>query len=240
MNVIDIGIIMIIISFLAIGSKNGAIKEAINIIGIVVVLIASYILKGYVGHYLCIYFPFLTFKGTALEGISTFNILMYEIIAFLLVFGVLLGFYAILVKGSELVQKLVNMTIILIPISKILGALIAGIKCWLILFVILIAISMPLGTKDLFKESKLANMIIYKTPILSNYTSSFTNSIKEVYEVVDEISKKKKVDKKQQNAANVSCLEIMLKYKLVEKETVKECINSGKLEKIEGMDELLK
>ena len=84
-------------------------------------------------------------------------------------------------------------------------------------------------------------MIIYKTPILSNYTSSFTNTLKEVYEVVDGVPKKgKKVDKKQQDAANLSCLEIMLKYKLVEKDTVKECINSGKLEKIEGMDELLK
>lgn len=242
MNAVDIGIILILISYLAMGSKKGAIKEAISFIGIIIVLIASFMLKNLAGHYLCLYFPFLEFKGTALEGIPAFNIFMYQILAFLGVFGILLGFYAILVKGSELVQKLVNMTIILVPVSKVIGAIISGIKCWLILFVILVALSIPLGSKEQFQKSKLTNAIIYKTPIVSQFASSFTNSLKEVYEVVDSVENTKsakKLDKKKKEA-NLACIEIMLKYKFVNKETVQECRNAGKLPKQDGLDELLK
>lgn len=244
MNLIDIGIILIFISAMAIGSKNGVIKEAINFIGIIVVFVAAYILKSWVGHYICLYFPFFTFRGSALEGLTTFNIFMYEVIAFILVFLVLLGFYAILVKGSNLIQKVVNMTIILKPISMILGAIVAAVECWVLMFIIVVGASITLGTKDMYQESKLTNAILYKTPFLSNYVSPFTNSLKEVYEVIETVSKldkkKDKEYKKKVQAANLSCLEIMLKYKLVSKETVKECITNGQLEKQEGMDKLLK
>ena len=234
MNVLDIGILLIFISFLAIGSKNGVIREAVNFVGMILVFIISYSVKGIVGHYLCIYFPFLPLKG-ALEGLTTFNIFIYEIIAFIVTFGILLGIYAIIVKGSELLQKLLNMTIILIIPSKILGAIISGIKCWVLMFVVLLAVSIPLGSKEIFQDSTLANTIIYKTPFLSNYTSSFTSSLKEVYQVVENISEKDK-DK---TTENLKCLDIMLKYKMVNKNTVEELLESKKLEKIEGMEEIL-
>jgi len=244
MNIFDIGIILIFISAMAIGSKNGVIKEAINFIGVIVVFVAAYILKGYVGHYICLYFPFLTFRKSFLEGITTFNILMYEIVAFILVFLVLLGIYAIIVKGSEIIQKIVNMTIILKPISMIGGALVALVECWVLMFIIVIGASLTIGSKDIFQESTLSNAILYKTPILSSYASPFTKSLKEVYNVIEKVSKldKKTTDnyKKKVEEANLDCLEIMLKYHLVEKETVIECINNGKLEKQEGMNELLK
>ena len=244
MNILDIGIILIFLSAMAIGSKNGVIKEAINFIGIIIVFVASYILKGYVGHYICLYFPFMTFKNTPMEGLTTFNIFIYEVAAFILVFLVLLGFYAILVKGSELVQKLVNMTIILKPISMILGAIVALIECWVLMFIIVVAASFTLGTKDIYQESKLTSAILYKTPFLSSYVSPFTKSLKEVYQVVEKaakIDRKKDKDyKKKVEKANLSCLEIMLKYKLVDKQTVKDCIENGQLEKQEGMDKLIK
>ena len=169
MNILDMIIIMVLISFFAIGFKNGVIKEAINFLGIIVVFIISYILKDYIGNYLCLYAPFIKLGGS-LEGLTAFNIFVYQAISFLIIFSVLLGIYVILVKASAFLQKIVNMTIILILPSKILGGIIGVLEGWLLLFMILICLMLPLGNNMILRESTLTKKILYKTPIVSSYT----------------------------------------------------------------------
>ena len=233
MNLFDIGIILILISFAAIGFKNGMIKEGVNFVGLVLVFIISYMIKGYVGNILCQYAPFFKFTGS-IEGITSFNIFMYQAIAFILVFGILLGVYAILVKGSALLQKLLNLTIVLIIPSKIIGSIISVVKCWCYLFIILIAMMLPFGNQKIMQESTLTKMILYKTPVLSTYTEKFTNSLKEIYDVTKALVKEDTTSEKYK--ANIKCLNIMLKYNLVDKQLVEELIDNGKLENVKKED----
>ena len=234
MNILDILIIMVLLSFFAVGFKNGVIKEAISFLGIILVFVISYILKDYIGNYLCLYAPFIKFGG-ALEDLSSFNIFMYQAIAFLIAFSLLLGIYEILVKTSIFVQKIVNMTIVLILPSKILGGIIGILKGWLLLIMILILLMLPLGNNNIVRESTLTRKILYETPVVSAYTEKFTMSLKEIFETIHKVAKKEVTSKK----ANVKCLDIMMKYKMVSKQTVEELIEKDKIESNEDIKSLL-
>ena len=138
-NILDIGLILIFIMFFIVGFKRGVIKELVQFIGTIIVFVLAYTFKGVIGNLLCTYLPFIKFKGV-IEGISTINILMYQLIAFILVFSILLIVYEIILKVSNVLQKVVNMTIVLIIPSKILGGIISFLKVYLIVFVILLPI----------------------------------------------------------------------------------------------------
>lgn len=234
MNVFDIGIILIFIMFFISGFRKGIIKELVALVGIVVVFIISFSLKGTVGNLLCTFLPFFKFSGV-IEGISTINILMYQMIAFMFVFSTLLGVYAVAMKISKVLQKLVNFTIVLILPSKLLGALVSFVKGYIVLFAVFLVLMIPLKNQNVFRNSKLVNNIIYKTPILSKSTSNFTNSIEEVYDLASKVSNKEIST----NEANLETLDIMLKYDIVTKDTIETLIKLKKLDNINNIDKIL-
>ena len=88
MNIIDIGVILVLLSFIILGFKRGVIKEAVSLVAIILVFILSFSLKGYVGNILCVLCPFLN-----LDGFVTINIFFYQLIAFVIVFCILMFIY---------------------------------------------------------------------------------------------------------------------------------------------------
>ena len=116
-NVFDIGILLLFICFFIVGIKRGVILEAVNLIAIVLVFVLSFSLKGIVGNILCMLLPFSNFWGS-IQGLSSLNILIYQLIAFLLVFVILLFIYEASIRISRFLQKIVNYTIILIIPSR--------------------------------------------------------------------------------------------------------------------------
>ena len=113
LNIFDVGIILVLIMFVIVGFKRGVIKECVSLVGIIIIFVLSFALKGVVGNFLCQYLPFFSFKGS-IEGLVVINILFYQIIAFLIVFCLLLSVYSIVLFISKVIQKVVNLTIILI------------------------------------------------------------------------------------------------------------------------------
>ena len=97
LNIFDVGIILLLIMFLIVGFKNGVIREAFALIGIIAVFILSFVFKGLLGNLMCIILPFFKLSGI-IEGFSVINILIYQIIAFMLVFAILLTIYEIFLK----------------------------------------------------------------------------------------------------------------------------------------------
>ena len=93
----------------------------------------------------------------------------------------------------------------------------------------------PLKNQNVFRNSKLVNNIIYKTPILSKSTSNFTNSIEEVYDLASKVSNKEIST----NEANLETLDIMLKYDIVTKDTIETLIKLKKLDNINNIDKIL-
>ena len=224
LNIFDIGIILVLISFIVVGFKKGVIKELVSLVGIILVFILSWNLKGFIGNFLCLNLPFIEFKG-AISNISSLNIMMYQMIAFIIIFSLLLGIYSISLKISRIVQKFVNMTLVLWIPSKILGAVVSFIKGYLILFIIFVFLMIPLGNYSIFKESTFIDIILNKTPIVSKHTSSFTKPISEIIDLSKKVNNKKITAKE----ANKRAISIMINYDVIDKNTVEKLYEKKKL-----------
>ena len=235
MNILDIGIVLILIMSAIIGFKRGAIKEIVSLVGIIIVFIVAFAFKGVLGNVLCKWLPFFNFAGN-LEGVTVLNILLYQLIAFLIIYSLLFSVYMIVMKISGVVQKLVHMTVILWLPSKIIGAVVAFITGYVMVFVVLLALLIPLKDTDMFKESKFANYVVYDTPILAGSAENISRSINEVYTLGEDLSK----GDISKNEANLETMDILLKYKIVSPETARQLIVLDKLDGISGLDSVIK
>lgn len=235
MNILDIGIVLILIMSAIVGFKRGAIKEIVSLVGIIIVFIVAFAFKGVLGNVLCKWLPFFNFAGN-LEGVTVLNILLYQLIAFLIIYSLLFSIYMIVMKISGVVQKLVHMTVILWLPSKIIGAVVAFITGYVMVFVVLLALLIPLKDTDIFRESRFANYIVYDTPILAGSADNISSSINEVYTLGEELSK----GDISKNEANLETMDILLKYKIVSPETARQLIVLDKLDGISGLDSVIK
>lgn len=234
MNVFDIGIILFIAIFAIAGAKQGLIKSAISLVGIIAVFLIAFYLKNPFGNFLCKYFPFFKFTGE-LEGLVSINILIYQLLAFIIILVLLLSIYGILTSVSGLIQKLVNATIILKLPSAIGGFIVGIIEGYLFAFLILLFLVLPFQNFNMFTDSSLVNTVVYKTPILSSTTSNVTNSIKDIYEVSDKVVNKKIST----NEANLEIIDTMIKYDITTAHTVEQLVILDKLDGVTGIDKII-
>lgn len=230
MNIFDIGIILLFIMFFIVGLKRGVIKEAVSLVAIILVFVLSFSLKGIIGNILCVLLPFLS-----LDGFVTLNIFFYQLLAFILVFCVLLFIYEFSLKISKFLQKIVNLTIILWLPSKILGGVVSFLKGYVILYIVFLFLMIPFGGVSLFQESACINYMLYKTPVLSGYASSFVKPVQEVITLSQNVNK----NKISVNEANLEALDIMLKYNVVDKKTIESLQEVNKLDGVENIESVL-
>lgn len=234
MNIIDIGIILVILCFVIIGAKQGLIKSGVSLVGTIIIFAISYTFKEQIGNFLCKYLPFFEFSGN-LEGLVSLNILIYQLVGFLIIYGILMSIYTIVMTISGLLQKLINMTILLKLPSSIGGAIVGFIEGYLLTFIILLLVMIPLHKTAIFKDSKITYSILYKTPIISQSTSDITKSVTEIYTLVDQVTNKK-IDI---NEANLKSIDIMIKYKIITPHTVKQLVVLDKLKTVEGLEHVI-
>lgn len=234
MNIFDIIIILFIISFGVVGLKRGVIKEGVSFIGILLVFIISYSFKGIIGNTLCKLFPFFALEGN-LEGLVSVNILIYQLLGFAILFGILMIAYNILVFFSKILQKFINATIVLTIPSAIGGALVGLIKGYLLAFIALLVLSLPLKNVALLNDSTVKNHILYNTPVISSATKDISLSILDVTDLLKQI-KEKSIST---NDANLQILDTMLEYKMVDVHTIDQLIVLDKLKSISDIDSVL-
>lgn len=234
MNIIDIAIILILIMFGIVGAKKGIIKQGVSLIGIIIVFILAFIFKEHLGNFLCKYLPFFSYGGS-LKGVVSINILIYQLLAFLLIYSLLLSLYNIILKLSGGLQRILNMTIILIIPSKIGGFLLGLVEGLLYTYMILILIAIPLKDNALFTSSTLPNKIIYETPIVSKQTSNLTSTISEIYDLGADLA----TNKLTANEADIRIIDSMLKHKLVSPKTIDQLIVLDKLKDVNGIENVV-
>ena len=213
MTAIDIVIILLLIMFGVVGWKQGIIKEAVQLIGMIIILVIAFMFKGELGNIFCKWLPFFNFNGSPLEGMTTLNILLYQVLGFVIIFTVLYAIYTIILKLSGVFQKILDWTIILLIPSKIGGLIIGLLEGYILLFVLLLIITgLPANYTSNFTNSNLVQTIVYKTPILSSASKDVTNSMKDIYVLVDEVAQKK-ITTNEANLKTVEQLVILDKLK---------------------------
>ncbi|MCM1052911.1 MAG: CvpA family protein [Ruminococcus sp.] len=223
MTIIDAVVILFILCGAVLGFKKGAIKSLVALVGTIVLVVVAYYLKNPVANIMFDFVPFLNFSGSW-QGLVTLNILLYEALAYLLVFVVLYSILSILIKVSGIIEKILNATIILGIPSKIIGAILGFVEAVVFSFIILFVLLQFNTTHIMIKESSIASSIIDKTPVIGTM-------VRDTYKAINDISalNDKYKDDTNKDAYNCEILNIMLDYEVVTPEVTEKLINSKKL-----------
>ncbi len=219
MNIMSIIIIGVILFGAMVGASRGFTKQLVTFVGWIIIIILSFLLKDILANILLSVCHFFNFSG-----LSALNILLYEGISFLVLvalFSIILG---ILMRISTMFEKLLKMTIILGIPSKILGAIVGAIEYTCIIFVILYVISSPLFSFKIVQNSKLANTILGKTPVLSNISHKTVEVFTEIKDLKEQYDKKE--DKLK---LNNEIIDVMVTNNIITSEKVDELVNNHKI-----------
>lgn len=222
MNVVDVIIIALLILGGVAGFKAGVIKKLTDFIGMFVVIILAFYLKNYISVIMYENLPFFNFFGL-INGIDTLNILLYEVIAFLVIFIALLFVLKVVLMLTGLVEKILKATVILSISSKLLGIVVGVIEMYVYLFLILVIVSLPIFDSSFLKDSKMNNFILNNTPVLSGVSEEIIDIYGDVYNIID--NRKNKTNEQ----LNEEILKVLIDKKVVTKESAKKLVDKNKI-----------
>ena len=233
MNVVDVIIIALLILGGVAGFKAGVIKKLTDFIGMFVVIILAFYLKNYISVIMYENLPFFNFFGLAHEldkikldeitPIDALNILLYEVIAFLVIFIALLFVLKVVLMLTGLVEKILKATVILSIPSKLLGIVVGVIEMYVYLFLILVIVSLPIFDSSFLKDSKMNNFILNNTPVLSGVSGEIIDIYGDVYNIID--NRKNKTNEQ----LNEEILKVLIDKKVVTKESAKKLVDKNKI-----------
>lgn len=222
MNVVDVIIIALLILGGVAGFKAGVIKKLTDFIGMFVVIILAFYLKNYISVIMYENLPFFNFFGL-INGIDALNILLYEVIAFLVIFIALLFVLKVVLMLTGLVEKILKATVILSIPSKLLGIVVGVIEMYVYLFLILVIASLPIFDSSFLKDSKMNNFILNNTPVLSGVSEEIIDIYGDVYNIID--NRKNKTNEQ----LNEEILKVLIDKKVVTKESAKKLVDRNKI-----------
>lgn len=222
MNVVDVIIIALLILGGVAGFKAGVIKKLTDFIGMFVVIILAFYLKNYISVIMYENLPFFNFFGL-INGIDALNILLYEVIAFLVIFIALLFVLKVVLMLTGLVEKILKATVILSIPSKLLGIVVGVVEMYVYLFLILVIVSLPIFDSSFLKDSKMNNFILNNTPVLSGVSEEIIDIYGDVYNIID--NRKNKTNEQ----LNEEILKVLIDKKVVTKESAKKLVDKNKI-----------
>ena len=231
-NVIDVIIVLSLIMGAVLGYKSGFLKSSVEAIGALAAIILAFYLKNLLAPILFRFCPFFHFSGE-FKGLIVLNLFVYEVIAFLIIFALLIIVVKVLVQLTEKFEKVLDFTIILGIPSKIFGAVFGFIEAYIVVFLLLFVFSQLSFSAIVLHDSKLTTPILTYTPILSNITNNSYSAFKEVYNM-----RKKYRNNKDIEGYNLASLDVMLKYEIVTVDDVKDLKDRGKLQ-IKGIENVI-
>ncbi len=224
MNIVSAVIILIVLFYVAMGFKRGVIKTGVSLLGTVAILIISCVLKDVVANFLMDKLPFFNFGGI-FDGITSINILMYEMISFIVVFVILYCILNILISISGLIEKILKMTVILAIPSKILGALLGLVEGVIVAFLVTFVFLHLAPTEEYVMNSRLAIVLLERTPFIGRMTTSTTLALEDINNIVNSLQ-----EGDDRSAANYEVLHKLIYWKVITVEQAQELIDDKKIE----------
>lgn len=222
MNVVDIIILIALVLGAIGGFKSGVIKKTADFVGIFIIIILSFYLKNYLSVIMYENLPFINFGGF-IKGIEGINILFYEVLAFVIVYSLLYLVYKVVLMVTGLIEKILKATVILSIPSKLLGIIVGVIEMYVYVFLILVVITLPIMNIPYVRDSKMANFMLDKTPVLSSISEEMVSTYDGVYNIV------KNKDSKSNEELNDEVIELLLDKKIITKESLNKLIDRNKI-----------
>lgn len=232
-GILDACIILFILMGAIVGFKRGVIKSVASFLCFFAAIILAYYIKNPLSVFMYTNFPFMSFNGI-FEGVSVLNILIYEMISYVVVITIIWAILSVVLKLTGIIEKLLKMTVILAIPSKILGFIFGAVESLLYILIIVFILSQITTTSFLVKESKLANTILDSTPVVSNILNETVKSTNEIMDVIKEYE-----DNDNKDEVNYKALDILLKNKVITTDNAKKLVDLDKL-KINNANDLIK
>ena len=228
-NIFSVVIVLLILLCGVLGSKRGILKELVVIVGTIVVFAIAFFLKDPLASFFCTYLPFFNFK-IPLGNLVSLNIIFYQLIAFLLIVIVLRLILQILIDVTGIFSKIINATIILAIPNKLLGFVVGLLEGYILMFIILNVVAIPMSGSELFMSSGVRQFIVNDTPVLKDCLGGLN------YAIDDVLSLSSNDDR---NTNDLKVIDIMLKYKVVSTDFMDNVKETGKLDTISGLDNVI-
>ncbi len=223
MSIIDVLVVLLITMCAVIGMKKGFIKTFVSFVGIILVFILSYLLKDILAEWMSLNLPFFSFGGS-FSGATILNVIIYQLLAFFIVFVVLMTLYSVLVKVSGLIERILKITIILSIPTKIGGLIVGILEGIIISLILIIFLSLPVLNFGLVRDSIIRKYLYNISPIVGNITSNTNDAVDEIMTLKDKFDEDE--DKEE---FNIECFEALLKHHVIGTSYSEKLVYSGKL-----------
>lgn len=233
MNIVDAIIVLLILACGVAGFKRGVLKQTVSTVGFIIVVILAFYLKNPIAEFLSLHLPFFSFGGN-LANTASLNIILYQLISFILVILVLETVLGILIRITGIIEKILKFTVILGIPSKILGFVVGVVEGFIITFILLFFLRQPGFNLKIFDGSKLTNPILNSTPVLSQVAGDFVDTFNDLYELGNDYYEQK-LDA---NTLNLKSIDVMLEHKIITYNYVIKLVDAKKI-KITGIDNVI-
>lgn len=223
MNTVDIIILLALLMGGVTGAKNGFFKQSVILVGTIIIFILAWTFKNIIANFLSFTFPFFTFAGP-LKGLTALNIVLYQLIGFLVLLALLSAILIVLSKITGVFEKILKFTIILGIPSKILGFIVGLLEAYVIIFVVLFFLNQPAFNLDIMKNSNYSKVIVNSSPGLSNIVENTNEAIKDTYSLISSYQ-----DGKNNKELNNQIIDTLLKHKVIDKDYLNKLKDKGKI-----------
>ena len=215
---VDIIVLIFILFGALIGFKNGIIKSVVSFVGLIIAVLIAWYLKNPISEFMYTKLPFINFTG----NLSLYNIVIYELIAFLIILIVLLAVLRLITIATGLIDKLVGFATGLGIFSKILGAVFSFIEHYVIVFIVLFLLYNFTTLNTVMNSDSISTKMLESTPILSSMVRDEFKSLEEVASLTDNYKEGTK-------EYNQELFRILLKYNVIKVETAQSLIDNNKV-----------
>ena len=217
---VDIIIIVILVLGLVKGWQDGFMRSMVDTVGTVVIFIVSFLIKTPLSKLLYMNLPFFHFKGT-FAGISSFNVLLYEGIAYISCVVLLSIIFQVVIAATGISGRLKNISYAHKMPSRIGGMFFSFIEIYVYAFLLVyLGAILPFCT-SLVQNSTLGPIIINRTPVLSSGSKHLYKAITDVYNICDGAEDNDKAD--------YLSLDVLLKNKIIDPENAKILVENKKI-----------
>ena len=223
MNLVDIICIVIILLFALWGFKRGVIKSLVQLVGTCAVLVLAWVFKDSLANLLMSFMPFFDFGGI-FSGVTSMNIVIYELISFVVIYILLYCILSIIINISGLIEKILKLTVILAIPSKILGAILGLIEGVIMAFLVTFIMFHLPQTESMVAESKFAIILLERTPIIGPMAVETTLALEDINEILEAMK-----NESDRESVNFQVLHTLVYYNVISKEDAQKLIDDDKI-----------
>ncbi len=204
------------------GYKKGFLESSVRFIGIDIAIIGAYMFKNPISVFLYTHLPFFEMNGV-FKGISILNVIVYELIAFILLFVLIMLVIKIVCKLTGLVDRLLSFILLFGLPNKILGAIVGFVETIIILFFVSFGVKFACNFNNINLPESLMDDIV-NMPVLKNTFGDTLSSLDEITSLA-----KKYEDQQDKDEFSREAVDILLKYDIITEENLQILIDSGKI-----------